>query len=355
MGSEKRNDAESDAVALVNGILSDAVAAEASDVYWIPCADECRIRVRAGGVQRDLRTIRGADFIARCAARIKVLAGMLTYRSKISQDGAIRGGPELDNAEFRVATMPTWHGERITLRLLGRKLVGRTLDDLGFSPEVCRTLRAMLRPPGGLIVLTGPTGCGKTTTIYAMIRELVETQADPSSIITVEDPVETVFPDISQVSLTRSGERWNYPEALMAALRQDVKTLVIGEIRDSQVAHVVLNAALSGHRVITTLHAGDIPGVYARLLHQGLEAFLVASAITGVVSQRLALNATGERRIPVAATLVPDDAWRDFVTAKPALSELRRRIQDYPCADIQAVANRMAANNLIPKREALVI
>lgn len=344
-----------DAVTFVDDLLASAVAAGASDVYWIPGDDMCRIRFRANGVQRDVRRVKGADFVARCAARLKVLAGMLTYRSKTSQDGAIHGVPGSGNTEFRVAAMPTIHGERITIRLLGHTHEEPCLDALGFQENVLHTLRAMLKPAGGLIVLTGPTGCGKTTTIYAMIRELIKHHQDPSSIITIEDPVEIVVPGISQVSLTGSGEAWDYGRALIAALRQDVKTLVIGEIRDDHVAKVVLNAALSGHRVITTLHAGDIPSVYARLLHQGFEAFLIASAITGVVSQRLVPAADGRTRIPVAATLIPDDDWRDLVANSPALSVLRTAIKNNCGADIHIAAMEMAQKGIIEMKDALLI
>jgi type II secretory ATPase GspE/PulE/Tfp pilus assembly ATPase PilB-like protein len=280
---------------------------------------------------------------------------MLTYRTKTSQDGSIRGVTNSAGAELRVAAMPTIHGERICIRVVGYPAGDGGLESLGFPENVCAGLRRMLEPAAGLIILTGPTGCGKTTTIYAMIRELLRNSQDPASIISIEDPVESVIPGISQVSLTRSGDDWNYEDALRAALRQDVKTLVIGEIRDVAVAKVVLNAALSGHRVITTLHAGDIPGVYARLLHQGFEPFLIAAAITGVLTQRLLPAAAGDTRVPVAAWLAPDDGWRDFVISNPGLAELRRQVCAYPEADLKAAGVKLAGAGVVGEKDLLLL
>lgn len=352
---DKNLSQENDAVAFVDRILSDAVELGASDIYWIPSEKSCSIRFRVNGVQKEIREIHGEGFISQCASRIKVLSGMLTYRTKTSQDGAIRGVVNFMGAELRTASMPTIHGERITIRILDAMGIPKHLEDLGFDEETLAGLREMLLPSCGLIILTGPTGCGKTTTIYAMIRELLRNSHDPASIISIEDPVERVISGISQVSLTRSGENWDYEEALKASLRQDVKTLVIGEIRDYSVARVVLNAALSGHRVITTLHAGDIPSVYARLLHQGFEPFLIASSITGVLTQRLVPLAGGDKRIPVAAFLSPDDRWRDFIIANPGLSELRRKIKEYPKADLKRAAEKMVRENKIREKDAMLI
>jgi type II secretory ATPase GspE/PulE/Tfp pilus assembly ATPase PilB-like protein len=339
----------------VDAVLSDAVRLGASDIYWIPSRESCKIRLRINGLQKEIREIRNTDFASQCTSRLKVLSGMLTYRTKISQDGVIRGVANFADAELRVAAMPTIHGERISVRILNSAADGQHLENLGFQPYILDILRKMLAPSSGLIILTGPTGSGKTTTIYAMIRELLRNSQDPASIISIEDPVEKVIPGISQVSLTRSSDEWNYEDALKSALRQDVKTIVIGEIRDYAVAKVVISAALSGHRVITTLHAGDIPSVYARLLHQGFEPFLIASAISGVLTQRCVCSAEKDARIPIAAALIPDDAWRDFVISNPNLCELRKKIKNYPYADLKSEAMEMVAKNLILKEDAFLI
>ena len=140
---------------------------------------------------------------------------------------------------------------------------------------------------------------------------------------------------------------WGYAAALRSALRQDVKTIVVGEMRDREVVSVTIDAALTGHRVITTYHAGDIPAVFARLLHQGFEPFLISSAITGVLSERLVQCRDAEGRVPIAAILTPNDEWRDFITQNPSLSKLRKKIKDFPEADLEAVRDRMVAAGTI--------
>jgi len=324
----------------VDRLLARAVEEKVSDVYWLPLAGRVDVRFRKEGVQEHIATL-PLEYGAVCVTRIKVLAGLLTYRTKIPQDGAIRD----QGCEIRVSVMPTAYGERVSLRFLGSDSRPWLLDELEFSSSVVTALRKMLSSPTGMIILTGPTGSGKTTTIYAMVRELLAMQQDPASIVTLEDPIECEIDGISQTAVAEK-QGWGYAEALRAALRQDVKTIVVGEMRDREVVKVTLDAALSGHRVITTYHAGDIPSVYARILHQGFEPFLVASAITGVVSQRLLARRDGADRVPVAAHLIPDDQWRDFVAANPSLSELRKKIREYPDADLDAVTKLAAETGL---------
>ncbi|MBA4388253.1 MAG: hypothetical protein C0404_09745 [Verrucomicrobia bacterium] len=333
----------------VERMLVDALAKGASDVYWLPCASHLNVRMRRDGLQSDVAEV-PREFGERCVARIKVLARLLTYKTKVSQDGAIRDFPEKPGAELRVSVMPTSHGERVSIRVMQNERGPLYLEDLGFTPETVRALQDILDRPTGMIVLTGPTGSGKTTTIYALIRELLKRQQDPASIITMEDPIECEIDGISQTAVAH-GADWGYAEALRAALRQDVKTLVVGEMRDKDVVKVTLDAALTGHRVITTYHAGDIPSVYARMLHQGFEPFLVASAITGVVSQRLIPRLDGKGRVPLMAVLAPNDEWRDFIAGNPGLGELRKKIRRLPSADLSAMATAMARDGLIAPEE----
>ncbi len=330
----------------VETTLKKAVADNASDVYWIPGPDVLNVRFRVDGTQKDVASV-PRDYGDKCVARIKVLSGLLTYRTRISQDGAIRGfGDASSNTELRVAVMPTSHGERVSIRILQGQGGPLYLDELGFPGPVVDELRRMLACPAGMIVLTGPTGCGKSTTIYSLIRELLKEQQDPASIITIEDPIECQIGSISQVSV--AGEpNWDYAAALRSALRHDVKTIVVGEMRDREVVSVTIDAALTGHRVITTYHAGDIPSVYARLLHQGFEPFLVSSAITGVVSERLVPARGRAGRVPVVAILTPNDEWRDFITKNPSLTDLRRKIKEFPSADLEATRDNMVRAGLI--------
>jgi len=332
-----------DAQAFVRDLLLRASRAGASDVYWIPSADGMDVRLRCDGVQR-VEARLSADDGATCVTCIKVLARLLTYRTRIAQDGVI-AADGAEQPEMRVSVMPTLHGERVAVRLLHAGARPRRIEDLGFPAPAATALKRMLEPASGLIVLTGPTGSGKTTTIYAMIRELLARDMDPASIVTIEDPVECEIPGVSQTAVQpESG--WDYAAAFRSALRQDVKTIVVGEMRDREVVQVTLDAALTGHRVITTFHAGDIAAIYARILHQGFEPFLVAAAVTGTVTQRLAPAAQGGR-MPVAATLIPDDDWREFVAANPGLGELRKRLRERPASDLAAVGADLVASGAI--------
>ena len=336
----------------VEKTIDDALKADASDIFFIPSKDMYSVRRRVEGVQEEIAEL-PYDYGNMCVAHLKALAGLLTYRTRISQDGVIRDTVDSGNSmkfadsELRISTFPTICGERIAIRIIKEGGSASYIEDLGFSPEAESALKRMVVKPCGLQILTGPTGSGKTTTIYAMIRELLRNSQDSSSIITIEDPVESVIEGVSQSSVSKSGDEWGYAKALRAALRQDVKTLVIGEMRDREVVKVALDAALTGHRVITTYHAGDIPSVFARMLHQGFEPFLIAAAVSGVVTQRLVKAESGEKRIPVVALLETDDDWKDFISAGPQLCEIRRKIASIPGADLMSEAERMEKRGII--------
>jgi type II secretory ATPase GspE/PulE/Tfp pilus assembly ATPase PilB-like protein len=343
-----------DAPAYVAGLLRRAIEDGLTDLYVVPGATAVDLRGRlASGEVRHLDRLETA-FGTQCIARIKVLASMLTYRTSTAQDGAIHGDAGAGEGEFRVASLPTRTGERLTLRVIRGRSVPPRLDQLGFADSAVTALRGLLRHSTGLLVLTGPTGSGKTTTIYAMVRGLLDGGHNPATLITIEDPVECEIEGISQVQLRRDDPGWGYAEALRAALRHDVKTLVIGELRDRDVAKVALDAALTGHRVITTYHAGDVAGVYARLLHQGFEPFLVAAAVTGVVAQRL-LPGKGGQPVPVAAVLEADDAWREFVMTAPALGDLRARARGIPGADLEAAARALVAAGRVEEKDVYLL
>ncbi|NLF18222.1 MAG: Flp pilus assembly complex ATPase component TadA [Lentisphaerae bacterium] len=344
-----------DAPAYVQALLSRALDAGLTDLYLIPDRDGLDLSGRQASGARVALDRLPAPFGAQCVARLKVLAGMLTYRTSTAQDGAIHGIDGHPHAELRLATLPTCAGERVTVRIVQGQARPPGLDDLGFAAPAVAAIRRLLQHPAGIVILTGPTGSGKTTTIYAMVRDLLARGHSPATLITIEDPVESALEGISQVELRRDDPAWGYAEALRAVLRHDVKTLVIGELRDREVTRVALDAALTGHRVITTYHAGDIGGVYARLLHQGFEPFQVAAAVTGVVAQRLLRGRADGAPVPVAAVLEADDAWREVVMAAPGLGDLRRRAGAVPGADLEAAARDLAAAGRIDAKEAILL
>ncbi len=335
----------------VENTIKDALAKNASDIFFLPASDSVNVRIRINTEQENIADL-PADYGKMCIAHIKALASLLTYRTKISQDGVIR---KFKNVELRISTLPTICGERISIRVIQDNSSEQLIDDLNFQPKIAETIKTMTLRPNGLTILTGPTGCGKTTTIYAIIRELLLNSQDPASIITIEDPVECAINGISQASVSGNEEEWSYPEALRAALRQDVKTLIIGEMRDREVVKVALDAALTGHRVITTYHAGDIPSVFARMLHQGFEPFLIAAALSGIVTQRLVKAENKSERIPVAAALTLDDNWRDFIAEHPPLCEIRKRVAATPLANLATEAANLAKKDIITKNWKLEI
>ncbi|MCK5803009.1 MAG: Flp pilus assembly complex ATPase component TadA [Lentisphaeria bacterium] len=338
----------------VECLLREALEANASDIYVLPGRGDVRFRSKGPEGEGELAVV-PLEYGLQCVARIKVLAGMLTYRTSVAQDGAVHGFAGACGRELRVATLPSLNGERMTIRALKQGGAQNLLDDLGFAESAVQRLHALLRRRTGLLVFTGPTGSGKTTTIYAIVRELLRGGHNPAEIITIEDPVECEISGITQIQIRRNDEDWSYVHALRAALRHDVKTLVIGEMRDREVVRVALDAALTGHRVITTYHAGDIPSVYARMLHQGFEPFLVAAAVTGVVSQRLVHTDGGRHSVPIAAVLEADDPWREMIMERPPLSEIRKRLRGIPGADLATEAQALVQAGRISKTEACLL
>ncbi len=222
-------------------------------------------------------------------ARLKVLAGLLTYRKDIPQEGAFAADPNWMNGsapiDIRVATFPTVRGERAVLRLMYG--VGRVsgLDELGLQEELVGELRRAAEQPQGLILVTGPAGSGKSTTLYALARHILVVTPG-RSVVSLEDPVEQRVAGMAQIQVQPHGEL-DYVRAMRSLLRQDVEVLLVGEIRDAETAHVVVEAALTGHLIMSTLHSGDPAEAINRLLEMGIAAYQVVSAVTVVASQRL--------------------------------------------------------------------
>ena len=305
---------------LVEEILTGGLEQNASDIYLLPYEEECLVRFKVNGIQETHKTL-NSEVGLQCISRIKVLGGLLTYISKSAQDGSF----EFKDSSFRCSSIPTIHGERLTLRILNSANNLSNLEDLGYSASTLEAMKQIVSCKQGLILLTGATGSGKTTTMYALVREILKREQDHSSVISLEDPVEQRLEGISQVEIN---EEWGYPEALKASLRQDVKTLLIGELRDHEVVRVALDAALSGHRIISTYHAGSIDSIFSRLLHTGYEPFLVANAISGCISLDLEYNQTAKCYLPTASCLIVDDECRDMIVKKPGIKALRDYLKE---------------------------
>jgi type IV pilus assembly protein PilB len=272
-------------VRLVNSVIFQAAEDGASDIHFEPQEDSLVVRFRIDGVLQEVQRI-PKRMMAGVTTRLKVLAKLDIAERRKPQDGRISlnaaaAGRMLD---VRVATLPTVEGESIVMRLLDKSKKAPTLAELGLSEEMRTTLAELIRRPTGALLVTGPTGSGKSTTLYASLSEINRPEIN---IITVEDPVEYRLAGINQVQInTRAG--LTFASALRSILRSDPDVVMVGEIRDGETAKMAIEAALTGHFVLSTLHTNDAPGALTRLNEMGVEPFLTGSAVTGVLAQRLA-------------------------------------------------------------------
>ncbi len=275
--------AEAPIIKLVNGVITQGVDDGASDLHFEPQEKELVIRFRIDGVLHEIMSV-PKRMQAGVLSRIKVMADMDIAERRIPQDGRIGltvGGKPID---VRVASMPTVYGEKIVLRLLDKSSVLLGLSDLGFSGKALARFEKAYRKPYGAILVTGPTGSGKSTTLYATLNVL---NSREKNIITVEDPVEYRLPGINQTQINPKAGL-TFASGLRSILRSDPDIVMVGEIRDKETARIAIESALTGHLVLSTLHTNDAPGALTRLSEMGVEPFLTASAIECVLAQRLA-------------------------------------------------------------------
>ncbi|MCH2172866.1 GspE/PulE family protein [Myxococcota bacterium] len=273
-----------DSIDELNRIFTEAWLLRASDIHIEPASDNPRIRLRVDGrLQTYPVEILAAD-AAGLVSRMKVLADLDIAEQREPQDGGLTyslGPPANVDIDVRIATVPTRWGERMTIRLLGQETQGLKLDGLGMTNDALARFSNAIEQPNGLLLLTGPTGSGKTTTLYAALRSINRPEIN---ILTVEDPVEYLIDDISQVQVTG---KVNFASALRSFLRHDPDVLMVGEIRDGETADIALKAAMTGHLVFSTLHTNDAPSAITRLADIGVERFLLSASLLGIIAQRL--------------------------------------------------------------------
>ncbi len=273
---------EAPIIQLVNDLLMSAVRIKASDIHFEPFKNKMRVRFRIDGVLKTVREI-PASKIPSITSRLKIMAKLDIAEKRLPQDGRIMikiGGKEVD---IRVSTLPTYFGERIVLRLLSKESILYSTKELGLLEDDYRKFQKLINTPHGIILVTGPTGSGKTTTLYASLSEI---NREEINIITVEDPVEYQLEGISQVQV-KPEIGLTFANALRSILRQDPDVIMIGEIRDVETAEIAIQSALTGHLVFSTLHTNDAASSVTRLIDMKIEPFLVASSVIGVIAQRL--------------------------------------------------------------------
>jgi type II secretory ATPase GspE/PulE/Tfp pilus assembly ATPase PilB-like protein len=270
---------------LVNCMVQDAIRLGASDLHVEPWEKAIAVRARVNGVLVEVAGL-PLELMEKISARFKVMANLVTYQAGMPQDGAAVGGPELDGVQLRISIFPTTRGEKVVARLFDPRDRRFDLDALGFDDVALKGLLRLLKRSNGLLLFTGPTGSGKTSTMYSSLCHITQRDGTSVSVSTVEDPVEFNLSMVSQTQINPA-QGFTYAMALRSIMRQDPQIVMIGEIRDQETAAIAVQAGLTGHLVISTIHAGVSAGAFTRLINMEIEPFMLASSIIGVMGLRL--------------------------------------------------------------------
>jgi type IV pilus assembly protein PilB len=334
-------------VALVNAIFSDAMRQEASDVHVEPQEDRVRVRFRVDGLLCEA-TDAPVELKHALLSRIKVMAGLDISERRAPQDGRVRLKLEHGQAvDLRVSTLPTLLGEKAVVRILGRSNGALDLSRLGVEPRALGDLRAAIERPQGMILVTGPTGSGKTTTLYSILAELNHPTVN---ISTAEDPIEYRLPGVSQVQVNEAAGL-SFASCLRAFLRQDPDIILVGEIRDYETAEIAVKAALTGHLLLSTLHTNDAASTISRLLNMGIEPFLIAGSLSLIAAQRLIRKVCSSCREPWTP---PPASLRRLGAAAEAFADLTlyRGLGCEACSD-SGYRGRVAIYEMLPVDDAI--
>ncbi|SDY47509.1 type II secretion system protein E (GspE) [Proteiniborus ethanoligenes] len=304
-------------VKLVNSIISQAIKMKASDIHIEPSEKNIRIRYRVDGDLQEIMNLSNKSLMA-IVTRIKIMGRMDIAERRIPQDGRIETEIEGRDIDMRISTLPTVYGEKIVIRLLDREGFNFTKEDLGFSDYDLKIFNKILKQPYGIILVTGPTGSGKTTTLYTILKDL---NREEKNIITVEDPVEYKLNGINQVQVNNKAGL-TFANGLRSILRQDPDIIMVGEIRDSETAEIAVRASITGHLVLSTLHTNDTASTVVRLIDMGIEPYLVSTSVIGIISQRLVKKLCPDCKIPYKPnsrekSIFGLDEAQDFTLYKP--------------------------------------
>jgi general secretion pathway protein E len=285
---------EAPVIKWVNSLIFQAVKERASDIHIEPGEKDVRVRYRVDGVLREMKTA-PRRHLPSILSRVKIMSGLNIAEKRLPLDGRIRRRIAGKDIDMRVATAPTANGERVTIRLLDRSGVLLGLPDIGMAADTLGVMRSLIRRPHGILLVSGPTGSGKTTTLYSSLSEI---KSPKINILTVEDPVEYQLEGISQTQVNTKIDL-TFAMGLRSFLRHDPDVIMVGEIRDRETAEIAINASLTGHLVFSTIHTNDAPGGLTRLIEMGVEPFLVTSTLIGIIAQRLVRRPCAECAEPV--------------------------------------------------------
>jgi len=321
MGEEEENvnhlrdmASEGPVIRLVNLIITKAIETRASDIHFEPFEDQFRVRYRIDGVLHDVESP-PKRLQAAIVSRVKIMAKLNIAERRLPQDGRIMLRVKGKEIDFRVSTVPTIHGESIVLRILDKSSIVLDIEKIGFPADTMGAFQELIQRPHGIILVTGPTGSGKTTTLYCVLQKI---NSPDKKIITVEDPVEYQLRGVNQIQV-KSSIGLTFSNALRSIVRQDPDVILIGEIRDAETAEIAIQSALTGHLVLSTLHTNDAPSAITRLIDMGMEDYLLSSTIIGILAQRLVRVACPHCRAPYT----PDPALlKEMKTGAEDLGDL---------------------------------
>lgn len=295
---------------LVNSLVEYAYRARASDIHIDPEESRVRVRLRIDGVLHDV-FIFPKHIQPELVTRIKVLSGLRTDEHQSAQDGRFRAAiKDVGYVDVRVPIVPTYHGENVAIRILANQAGEHTLETLGYSKKDLKRLQKAIEKPYGMILATGPTGSGKTTTLYAILKELNKPEV---SIITIEDPIEYAISGIDQIQVNPR-TNLTFAKGLRSILRQDPNIIMVGEIRDEETAEIAVNAALTGHLLLSTLHTNDAATAFPRLIDMKIEPFLIASTINVAIGQRLVRKICEHCKVKKSLS---DSEWKSLLESLP--------------------------------------
>jgi len=357
---ETISETDSTVVRLVASTLYDAIKAGASDVHLESTASGLTIKYRVDGVLTPAESVPGIEVAEQVISRIKVMSELDIAERRVPQDGRFKARREGRDIDFRVSVMPSVYGEDAVLRILDRRalsdqLKGLTLDVLGFDEELMEGIRKLSFEPYGMLLVTGPTGSGKTTSLYAVISEV---NKGLDKIITIEDPVEYQLPGVLQIPVNEQ-KGLTFARGLRSILRHDPDRIMVGEIRDPETAEIAVQSALTGHLVYTTVHANNAVDVLARFQHMGVDAYNLCSALNGVLAQRLVrifcqtcrsrgcsdCRGTGYRgRKAIGELLVLNDELRELIIARAPARKLREAARAAGTVPLREAAMRLVNN-----------
>ena len=364
-----------DVVSLVDELLKRAVQSGASDVHFEPTGAELLVKYRLDGALNIIETL-PKSLADKVIARLKVLGGLLTYRNDIPQEGRIEINKNKDERimDQRLAVFPTIHGQRAVVRLFYSNIELLDLGKLGFSKDIHTTLKNVAAKNQGVLLLTGPAGSGKSTTLAAHLRYILKTFPG-KSVVTLEDPVEILIEGATQVQITPHGQM-TFPTGLRSLLRQDPQVLMIGEIRDAETAKIAIEAGLTGHLLMSTMHSGTPAGAFLRLLEMGIEPYQVTSSVSAVLNQRLVrklcnkckqkneetglfeapgcnacFNTGYKGRVLIAELVQLDSQLRKAILAKADLEELEALLMCKGHTSLLADGERLVSEGITTQEE----